>query len=291
MKSLQNILVIAEDIGPNQAVLDKALRFALNAKASITIIANKENKELSQYLELIYQQHSANSSLKGSEMPAKLSFDINIKYYSAPFSHKEILTEIASHNYDLLIRDIHAAKLKWGFTWSDNRYLLREANTNLLLVGNKQWPESGHILTALETEEVTGKHQKINQFMLNESRYLAQLLDSDVHLINCYQEQPNISLATNSMTESVEEPSDIHRQHLQDSALAFGIRPEHIHVEPGLPEYVIPHEAEKYKIDIVVLCSGEHQGLLGIIKGHTSYYMVDTLSCDALILKASICTD
>ena len=96
-----------------------------------------------------------------------------------------------------------------------------------------------------------------------------------------------MSLATPLLVEGTAEPSDIHWQHLQDAALEFDVRPDHIHVEPGLPEYVIPHEADKYEIDIVVLCSGEHRGLLGILKGHTSNYLVDTLSCDALILKAS----
>lgn len=290
MKSFENILVIAEAIGPTQAVLHKALRLAQSAKANLTIIANKADQHIDRHLKLIYQQQNASSVAVGSSETVKLPFDIKIKYCSAPFSHKEILAEMANHHYDLLIRDIHAAKLKWGLTWKDNRYLLREANTNLLLVGDKPWPENGHVLTALETEESTDKHQKVNQFMLEESQYLAELLQSDVHLINCYQEQPNMSLATPLLVEGTEEASDIHWQHLQDSAMKLGVRADHIHVEPGLPEFVIPHEAEKYQIDIVVIGSGEHRGILGILKGHTSHYIVDTLTCDALILKANVST-
>lgn len=289
MKNFKNILVIAEDIGLNQTLLLKALRIAHSAKANLTIIANKHDKEIEQHLELIYQQKTTSSAWLNGHNPEKLAIDINIKYCSAPFSHQDVLAEVANHRYDLLIKDIHAAHFRWGLSWSDNHYLLREGNTNLLLVGKTQWPDRGNILAALETEESTDKHQKLNQFMIDESRYLAALLNSEVHLINCYQEQPSISLEDRLLEEGVEEPSQLHWRHLQSSASNFDVEQDHMHVEPGLPEFVIPHEAKKYNADIVTLGAGEHHGLIDLLKGHSTDYVIDGLSCDALILKANVC--
>tara|TARA_R110000744_G_scaffold323899_1_gene429771 strand:- start:64 stop:939 length:876 start_codon:yes stop_codon:yes gene_type:complete len=287
MKNFQNILVIAENLDPTHVVMNKALRLAQRAKANLTIIANKKNAETEHHLALIYQQQIAGSSVIDDDF-AKPQFDVNIKYCTTPFSHQDVLTEIANHPYDLLIKDIHAGQSQWGFLRSDNHYLLREGNTNLLLVGDKQWQDGGHILAALETEETTEKHRKLNQFMVDESQYLAQLLGSDVHLINCYQEQPSMSLADFRLDEDNAEPLQQHWRHLQYSALNFGVQEDHIHVEPGLPDYVIAHEAQKYQVDIVVLGAGEHRGLLGLLKGHTAEYIVNTLPCDALILKANM---
>lgn len=288
MKRFNNILVITEDIGLNQTVLHKALVLAQKAKASLTIIANKEDKEIAVDLEKIYQHDLAHLPKLKNYETTKLEIDINIKYCTAPFSHQDILAEIKQNSYDLLIKDIHAMHFRWGLSWSDNHYLLREGDTNILLVGEGLWPKQGNILAALETEESTDKHQKFNQFMIDESQYLAQLLNSDVHLINCYQEQPSISLADNDLNENVEEPEQQHFRHLSRSASTYGVQQDHLHVESGLPEYVIPHEAQKYNADIVALGAGEHHGLIDILKGHSSHYVVDALSCDALILKANM---
>jgi hypothetical protein len=47
-------LIIAQDIGLNQTLLHKALTLAQRAKASLTIIANNQDKEIEQHLELTY---------------------------------------------------------------------------------------------------------------------------------------------------------------------------------------------------------------------------------------------
>ena len=292
MKTFKNILVITEDIGLNQAVLHKALTLAQRAHASLTIIANQQDNELAEQLELIYQKNTENTENVPNVNSFKfsaLNIDINIKYCAAPFSHKEILAEITQQSYDLLIKDIHAAHFRWGFSWSDNHYLLREGNTNLLLVGKTQWPDNGNILAALETEESTEQHQNINQFMIDESQYLAKLLNSEVHLINCYQETSSISLADELLLQNIEEPPQEHLRHLKSTASTHNVEYDHMHVEPGLPEFVIPQEAKKYNADIVTLGAGEHHGLIDLLKGHSTEYVVDGLACDALILKASTC--
>lgn len=287
MKSFNNILVIAEDLSLNQVVLQKALLLAHRARASLTIIANKNDENIESHLEQMYQQNTANIiNLQGEETSTS-KIDIKIKYFPAPFSHKTILTEISTTPYDLLIKDINSAHLQWGFSWSDNHYLLREGNTNLLLVGQTQWQGGGNILAALETEESTEKHQQVNQFMVDESQYLAKLLNSDVHLVNCYLEASSIALSDDAFTGGIEEPEQQHWHHLYNSAQSFGVQQDHIHIAEGLPEYAIPHQAEKYQAEIVAIGAGEHHGLVSMLKGHTCEYIIKTLPCDALILKAN----
>ena len=288
MKSFNNILVIAEDLRLNQVVLQKALLVAQRAQASLTIIANAEDEDIESHLESIYQLHMASLSMLPGEQIAKPEINIKIKYLSAPFSQKAILTEISTTTYDLLIKDINASHLLWGFSRSDNHYLLREGNTNLLLVGQTQWQGRGNILTALETEESSEMHQEVNQFMVDESQYLAKLLNSDVHLVNCYQEASSIALSDDALTGHIEEPEQQHWHHLYNSAQNFGVQQDHIHIAEGLPEYAIPQEAEKYQADIVTIGAGEHHGLVSALKGHTCEYIIKTLPCDALILKANM---
>jgi universal stress protein E len=122
---------------------------------------------------------------------SRLNIDINIKYCATPFSHQDILAEVTEHADDLLIKDIHSAHFEWGLSWSDYYYLLREGEKNLLLVGETQWSDRGNILAALETGELTQTHQQLNHFMIDESRYLARLLNSEVHLLNCYTNLTN----------------------------------------------------------------------------------------------------
>ncbi|SEL67660.1 Nucleotide-binding universal stress protein, UspA family [Colwellia chukchiensis] len=288
MKSFNNILVIAQDVYSNEVVLEKALQVAKRAHADLTVIANRNDQEIESHLERLYQQFLTDSYQRFQAPLDKPRLEINIKYHKAPFSHRTILAEISEHNYDLLVKDINSVCMHWWLSWSDNQYLLREPDTNLLLVGNTKWPERGHILAAIETEEATEKHRQLNQFMLDESQYLASLLDSDMHVINCYQEQPSISLATPLLNGNAIEPSQEHWQHLQETVHDVGLTQEHTHLEQGLPEFVIPNAVEKYHINIVALGAGEHNGVLSMLKGHSSEYIVDTLTCDALILKANM---
>lgn len=286
MTYFSNILVVLPDNNLADIVLFKAMRLARSSHARITVMAEK--KQQTQLNDEILRQYCSSAIsaplYKGDESE---HIDYREKYFTLPITHKQVLAEIACNDYDLVMKNINAASTFLGISWSDNAYLLREKNTHLLLVGEQNWQSNSHILTALETEDSSDNHQRVNQFILDESQYLAKLLHGDVHLINCCQEQPSVSLATPVHARNNLEPLDKHRSHLSESGLNYGVSHEYVHVEQGLPEYIIPNEAVKYNADVVVLGAGEHHGLLSQISGHTSEYVVNQLQCDALILKAN----
>jgi len=92
--------VIAEDIGLNRTLLYKALTLAQRAKASLTIMANNQDKEIALHLELIYQQKIADLAMLNGYQASRLNIEINTKYCAAPFYHQNILAEITDHNSD-----------------------------------------------------------------------------------------------------------------------------------------------------------------------------------------------
>jgi nucleotide-binding universal stress UspA family protein len=301
MKQFKKILAVANQPYEHDQIIPKALMLATKAHAHLTLFSNDEHKSsLEHYINqeklqrLLSTQIASNSD---QHLDDFYQCVIDIKTSTNGCSHQDILQELANEEYDLLIKSQTPCHQYMGLSLTVNGHLLRKSPTNLLFVGKQKWPEHGRILTALETEEPTQQHQSLNTSLLDETRYVAHLLASDIHLLNCYQEDNSMSLAqvdqqtidhqNGQGQEQVQDLYHQHVEHLSHSAKAYQVKSEYLHVEQGLPDYVIPHEAQKHSASIVVLGAGEHHGFVEALKGHTAEYIIDQLDCDTLILKAN----
>ncbi len=63
--------------------------------------------------------------------------------------------------------------------------MLAITDISIMLVNKRKWQRQGQLLTAIETEELSTKHQQFNHELLEMSGEIAQILDCKMHLVNC----------------------------------------------------------------------------------------------------------
>lgn len=172
----------------------------------------------------------------------------------------------------------------WSFDSHENSSLLYASNIPTMFVKNKEWHNKGQIIAAIETEEETLLHQKLNREIVDSSCYVAQLLEGDIHLLNCYLESCLMSFPTIDEQPEKSEFSN-HLEHLTLLAENHHLNKDNLHIEQGLVDDLLPQQASIIDADIVVLGCGEHKGILSTIQGHTVDFVLNKLDCDLLALK------
>lgn len=229
--------------------------------------SKSENLELDE-LETILKQNNVN---------------FEIQQQSAKQDYKNILHTLNQKEFDLVVKDKPVKHYThFGLKPSDDWHLLRESPVPVMLVTQSNWKASGHILSAIETESQEAQHMKINQNILDHTYCLSHLLDSNVHLMNCYLGE-SLSMAIESTPEINQKL--LHLKHLAHLSETSQQSTATLHVCEGLPEYGISDLANEYHVNIVVLGTSEHANFINNVTGHTSEYIIDKLDCDVLTIK------
>ena len=290
MIAYHHTLALVDNSSAAQFALNKALQLARKTKAKVTAL--KVNKPYNHFLNRLglIPDNALDPMLFVNKLVNKyqrLGVEVEIKQSQNSKDYIAILNETSASNYDLVvINNQHHNAIINEFVPSCESHLLRDSELPILLVGNKSWQKQGHILTALETAESNVAHRELNQDLLDDTCQLASLLDNDIHLLNCYQlENWSMSLQRKQHFISDEQQRSQHWGHLLDSAKAYQLANDHLHLEQGLPDHIIPVIANKCNANLLVIGAGEHHGFVSDLKGHTASVIIDQLKCDILAIK------
>jgi|GEM_PF-1262461 len=290
MNTIKSILALANTGSHHQYALDKAIYLADRGGAHITLLdLEPSNSHLFfQGNRNTHQQEIERGKLETlvSELRAN-GINIELKYRESSREFKGVMQELNDHQYDLIIKNTQPHHNPYlGFSITDDWHLLRDINNPLLLVGAKSWQTAGHILAAIDLDESDAHHDEFNFQILESSGVIARLLETDIHLLNCYLgEDCSMAIRRENNQGMHLTQREKHELKLKAYSKHLNLSNEYTHVELGMPDDVIPVMAEKYQANILVMGAGEHHGLFSSIAGHTSEYVIDQLSCDVLALK------
>ncbi|GIU22176.1 universal stress protein [Shewanella schlegeliana] len=290
MIAYHHTLTVIDNDSPVQFALNKALQLAKKTNSKVTVL--KIDRPYSNLLSKIglIPNNALDPMLFVKKLLAKYQrqgVEVEIKSINNLKDHVALLNETQSGDYDLvIINNKHHNALLSEFIPRGEAHLLRDCDQPIMIVGNKSWQAHGHILTALETADSNTEHKELNQCLIDDSQQLASLLDNDIHLLNCYQlENWNMSVTKVNHQSSDEEQKKQHWDRLVNSAKNYHLADDHLHLEQGLPDHVIPAVANQCNANLLVIGAGEHHGLISELKGHTSSVLVDELKCDILAIK------
>ncbi|MDR8524940.1 universal stress protein [Shewanella fidelis] len=292
MIAYHNTLTLIDNDSAAQEALNKALQLARKTKAKVTALKiNRPNNNLLSRLGLI-PENALDPMLfvkKLINQYQRQGVEIEVKQLNNVKDHIALIDESTRRHYDLIIINNQHHSLLKEVMPSRESHLLRDSALPIMIVGNKHWQPHGHILTALETTESNFEHNQLNQSLLDDTQQLSRLLNSDIHLVNCYQlENWSMAVTADSHHRSDEEQKQQHWQRLLDKAKHYQLKREHLHLEQGLPDHVIPNVAHKCNANLLVIGAGEHHGLISELKGHTSAVIIDQLKCDILAIKPQL---
>jgi len=289
MSNYHNILAFMDNSASSQSAFTKALFLCQKTSAKLTVLWLEKPKHF--YTSWLMDRHKTDANaLVHQKLDPIISayqskgIEIQTKVINESCEYKAILQELEYQHYDLIVKSNHKHHYTLTGGIADDWHLLRESSTPILFAGESNWQADGHLLTAIETEESSEKHQHFNRHLLDESKQVAQLLASDYHVLNCYLGE-SCSIAVPEDNKSACTQAELHLRHLRSLLDLDGIADDHLHIEQGLADDVIPQIASKYNANMVIIGAGEHTGFMRSLQGHTSEYVIDQLKCDVLAIK------
>lgn len=289
MKDYQNILAYASPRTHDFQSVKKAIYLADKNQAHITVLlVNQLQSPFDKWLKRNPEQNYGLSEKLEQIMAYadKCNANINFHILESRNCYHTFAEQLHADVYDLVIAEYEKETMRlWPFDNHEYSKLLKLSDKPILFVGDLPWHKQGHVIAALETEEASNVHQSMNNEIVMQAQHLAELMTSETHLVNCYLKELSISCATSTNNHEVVDEYKQHLSQLTVSGSPYGVDKDHLHIEQGFPEDVLPKQAAKYQANLVVLGSGEHEGMLSGIKGHTIDFVINQLNCDLLALK------
>ncbi len=299
MNALNNILVVIDPDDESQHALARAVVLAKASGASVTAFLSiyDFSYEMTTMLSIAERDAMRKAVVEDRELWIKeiinqrfsdgIDIFVNVLWHNRPF--EAIIETTLKHDYDLVVKGTHQHDtLKSIIFTPTDWHLLRKCPCPVLLVKDHEWAENGKILAAVHTGSDADHHKSLNQKIINESAYLADLISAEVHLVNAYPGTPvNIAIEIPEFDPS-EYNSVVKEHHVKAvAALAeeFNISEDKTHTTEGLPEDVIPQISAEIDAELLVIGTIGRTGFSAAIIGNTAEHVLDQINCDVLAVK------
>ncbi|QYJ79728.1 universal stress protein [Shewanella acanthi] len=289
--SFQHILAAVDDSIPPNAVIKKSVVLARKCQASLTILKVKRTHNFN--LNLLLHRDKPRNKINGSRKPILAYPDrnqpIEIKECQSHSIHNAVVNECKQLKYDLVIVSHKFYPPFFNeFLIADEWQLLKLDDIPVMFVDLEDWHENGHILTALEIDNENLSHQKFNETLIEESKSIANLLANDLHLINSYLPDPFYMSFHHHQPHKLLTEREKYKEKLNEVARGYHLDPRNLHVEEGLPEDTISDEAKRLNVNMLVMGSAEHKGILSTFKGNAARNLINQLRTDLFIVKPKV---
>ncbi len=300
MKTIKKILAIIDATQSEQSALNRSFELARKSGASITAflsiydfsyemttMLSLDEREAMRKAVIDDRTNWINSLLE----PIKHDIKINchVIWHNRPF--EAIINTVLENNYDIVIKGTHQhSALKSVIFTPTDWHLIRKCPSPVLLVKDHDWPENGNIVAAVNASSDENQHQVLNQQIMHDANFIAELINGNVHMVNAFPGTPiNIAIEIpefdpSQFNESVKKH---HHESCQKLAIEHNIADDRCHIEEGLPEDVLPGIAKELDAELVVMGTIGRTGLSAALIGNTAEHVIDKLNCDLLALKPS----
>lgn len=295
MQAYKKILVVIDPEDEKYIPLHRAAYLAhkIGAQITVLLIVYEQSLKLFSFVPNQYsdkeiekvirqQQHRLNVQLESLGFQDVVTSS-KVCWHECP--HQAIAEHVGQYDYDLVVKGTkHHNELSSLLITPSDWHLLRECRSSVLLVKPANWSQGGRILSAIDVDN----NQAFNNEILQQSCFLADLLEAEHHLVNCYLEK-NLSMhiapPDSDHNEDHEKVKHQHQSAIDQAAQQYQIHKDNIHVMEGLSHYAIPHVAKDINAELVVLGTGNSSKISEALWGHTAEQVMEQLNCDLLALR------
>lgn len=296
MDSIKHILAVIDPTKEHQYSLDRAVSLAKKTGASITAflsiydfsyemttMLSKDEREAMRDAVINDRNAWIHDLLQDYDHP----IGCQVVWHNRPF--ESIINAVIEDGFDLVVKGTHQHDtLKSVIFTPTDWHLIRKCPAPVLLVKEKDWPEDGHILAAVNAVSDDDLHLELNHRIVKDAQFICQLAGAKLHLVNAYPATPvNIAIEIPEFNPSqyTEAVKRHHENSTYELAEKFGLTKDDCLVKEGLPEDVIPNAAKMHNTELVVIGSVGRTGLSAALIGNTAEHVIDNLDCDVLALK------
>ena len=302
MSEVKSILVVVDPTVEQQPALEKGATLARRYGASLELFAC--DTRLSREVRLA--KHIASGSTQPFDIDLKPTLEalaaqarargikVTIATLFAEPLHAAVLEHAQSMGADLVVKDTHHHPLfKRTLITNTDWHLIRGCRVPLLLTRPAAWREQPVLVAAVDPLHADDKPAVLDQLILQWSRDLAQRLEGIVHIAHAYL--PLVvygspagalpAMATAVSTEALMAEERRRGDELSKLARSYGIDERNIHLQIESPAGLLPALASKLHADVVVMGAISRSALKRLFIGSTAEAVLESLPCDALIVK------
>ncbi|MFT4926347.1 MAG: universal stress protein E [Phenylobacterium sp.] len=299
MNSLNNILVVIDPNDEAQNALARAVVLAKASGASVTAFLSiyDFSYEMTTMLSIAERDAMRKAVVEDRELWIKdiisenfsdgIDIFVNVLWHNRPF--EAIIETVIKQDYDLVVKGTHTHDtLKSIIFTPTDWHLLRKCPCPVLLVKEMEWAKDGRILAAVHTGSDAGHHKALNDKIIQESFYLANLVSAQVHMVNSFPGTPvNIAIEIPEFdpTEYNTVVKQHHEEAMNELANQYDISKDRIHIDEGLPEDVIPEVSSAIDAELLVIGTIGRTGFSAAIIGNTAEHVLDRINSDVLAIK------
>ncbi|MDA8621497.1 universal stress protein UspE [Psychrosphaera sp.] len=302
MSHFKNVLVVIDPTEDDSKALSRALELSSKQAINITLFLSiyDFSYEMTTMLSSDERHNMRDAVIADRTAWLKELIDQNVNANSEAIKTKvvwhnrpyeSILKEVVSGDFDLVIKGTHSHDtLKSVIFTPTDWHLLRKCPTSLLLVKEHAWPSHGKVLAAVSAGSEDEKHQELNNLIIENAITMADLLESDTHLMNAYPPTPvNIAVEIPEFdpNEYNATMKDYHIKSMDNLANQHQVPNTRCHVVEGMAEDVIPRIAKDLDAELVVMGTVGRQGITAALIGNTAEHVIDNINCDLLAIKPS----
>ncbi len=301
MNRISHILVIVDPStkGP-QAAVEKAARLARCSNATVELLLCEITSALDDDAPLSARRpHPDNTELldilEGLAGPLRAQgTQVGLRIIYGKSLPDTLLDYFRGSNADLVIKDTHHHSFaRRTFARNTDWHLVRGCPKPLLLTKKKSWNEPPQVVTAVDLQQAEENAAASNNHVLEFATTLSGHLKSDLHIIHAYIPTAFASLVragrqnlSHGYTQALQVENSFRYCQMESLGSAYGVSPQHLHVEMGTPHDCLKHMVETFHTDLVVIGASSHKWRRMII-GSTAATILESLNCDILIVGTS----
>jgi universal stress protein E len=205
-----------------------------------------------------------------------------------------LLDYLRGSTADLVIKDTHPHSFaRRAFARNTDWHLVRGCSKPLLLTKQKPWHQRPLVLTAVDLQHDEEQAAASNHQILKFGATLSAHLQGDMHVIHAYIPTAFASLVragrqglSRDYTESLQVENAYRHCQVESLGSAYGVSPQHLHVEMGTPHDCLKQMAQQLDIDLVVIGASSHNWRRTFV-GSTAATILESLDSDILIIGTS----
>ena len=312
MLSINKILVCLDPNREEQPALDRAMYLAKKFDASIELLLVVYNRAL--LTNLFFNSEQLDAAKEGYMNSQKRWIEsyLNDSRYAAlkPTYHvvwhkplyEAIIQQAQKVKADLVIKSTHNHPTinKIFFTPNDWQ-LLKACPVPLILAKGTTNDSYRRLLAGVDPAASHNKPKSLNRVIIETSQHFAKILAAESHVVHCYAPieyqlwsdigmgmgvgmgPTDFTMGENNYSEYINELKGGIESQFKGVVEPFKIAKSNLHLAEGYPEKRLPEMVEELEVDLLVLGSVYHSGLVG----STAEKILDLVNCDILSVTAS----
>ncbi|UTW06883.1 universal stress protein [Pseudomonas benzenivorans] len=296
---LHQLLVVIEPHQSLQPALERAVWLARNSQAQLYLLLVEYSAALdaSRFFDSALQVRARAALLEQrgtwlEELVAPLRAEglelhLDVRWGKPP--HALIEEKVAEMSPDLVLKSMAHENLLQRLLHSNSCWqLVRHCPVPLWLVQQGEW-QGRNLCAALDPLHSADKPAALDHQLIRTAIGLSEQLGLQAHYLHCHAPLPrslvfDAELVTN-YEDYVTRSGAQHREAFEQLLGQYPIALPDTHLVEGFAEEALPHFVGERQIDLLLMGAIARGQLDTALIGHTAERILDSVSCDLLILK------